>query len=106
MQACHHENERKLDQDIELIDIEDIVPASNSNSLFLCVSRALIYLTYKNDKLLKALKTCCSITESDLRSDIHLQSVLRLKLCEYLLNSAIDYDKETRMPFLRPEYSA
>ena len=104
--TCGQENDKQLDQEIELIDIEDIVPVSNANSLFLCVSRALIYMSYKNEKLLKALETCCSIKRSDLKSDIHFQSVLRLKMCEYLLHSAIGYDPDTQMPFLKPEYGA
>ena len=105
MQMSNQETEKQLGQEIELIDIEDIVPVSNANSLFLCVSRALIYMSYKNEKLLKALDTCCSIKRSDLKSDIHFQSILRLRLCEHILNSAVGYDSETQMPFLKPEYA-
>ena len=105
--SSNQETEKQVDhQEIELIDIEDIVPVSNANSLFLCVSRALIYMSYKNEKLLKALETCCSIKRTDLKSDIHFQSILRLRLCEHILNSAIGYDSETQMPFLKPEYAA
>lgn len=91
-------------QDIELIDIEDIVPPSG-NSMFLSIARTVLYLSNKNPTFLNALKSCCDIDINHNKSDIDLQSVLRAKLCDYFCTNGIVYDKERNYFHLRDEYS-
>ena len=98
-------NEPNEFKEIELIDIEDIVPIFNSNSLFLCVARTLIYISHRNECFIKALHECCDIKREDLKSDIYLQAVLRSKLCDYILKSAIVYSADTQLPRLRDEFA-
>lgn len=97
------ENQENI-QDIELVNIEDIVPAG-ANSLFLSFSRALIYMSNKNTIFTNALKTCCGISSNDLKSDIHLQNLLRVKICEYFCENAIVKDKSSNHIYLKEEYS-
>jgi len=91
-------------QDIALIDSEDIIPPG-ANSLFLSCARSLIYMSNKNATLADSLKLCCGITSNDLKSDIHLQTKLRIMLCEYLCANAIGIDKANRAVYLKEEYS-
>ena len=103
MNANFEANE--LNKEIELIDIEDIVPISNSNSLFLCVARTLIYISHRNERFINALDECCGIKRDDLRTDIYLQALLRSKLCDYILKSAIVYSADSQLPRLRDEFA-
>lgn len=91
-------------QEIELIDIEDIVP-SGGNSMFLSIARAILYLSNKNPAFIDALKSGCGIDIMHHKSDIDIQSVLRAKLCDYFCNNGIVYDKERNIFYLREEYS-
>ncbi len=91
-------------QDIELIDIEDIVP-TGGNSLFLSIARAIIYYSHKNPKFIEALQTCCDIDLTKSRKDIVLQTILRQRLCEYLcLNSTVGV-RESNNFHLQEPYS-
>jgi hypothetical protein len=88
--------------DFHLVDIEDIVPPG-ANSLFLSCARTLIYMSNRNATFTEALKLCCGITSNDLKSDIHLQNLLRIKLCEYMCENAIGL--ENSIVCLKDEYS-
>jgi hypothetical protein len=92
-------------QDIELVDIEDIVPNDN-NSLFLCMARFIIYHSFKNRKFITALQTVCDINKNDLKSDIILHQTLRIKLCEYWLNTGLYFDEKQKKTVLTQEYYA
>jgi hypothetical protein len=98
------EKEQTAITNIELVDIEDIVP-NGGNSLFLCLSRILIYMAHKNQEFLNAIQTCCSIERTDLKSDINLQKLLRRKLCEYFIENGITYDRGKKKFSLSSEYS-
>ncbi len=89
---------------IELVDIEDIVPPNGGNSLFLCIARALIYMSWKipafNDELNNR-----GISKSDLKCDIHLQATLRKMLCEYWCNNEVILNQNINNVILSEEYS-
>ena len=89
---------------IELVDIEDIIP-NGGNSLFLCVARVLIYMSYKNPTLVNALNVCCGIEKDELKSDLGLQLLLRRRLCNYLCQNGTVYDKNTKKLGLSNEYT-
>ena len=91
-------------QDIELIDIEDIVP-KGGNSLFLSCARAILYMSNKNPFFINALASCCNIDLRVVRSDIELQTLLRQRLCEYLCFNGIVWDKTKGQFYLRDEYA-
>ena len=91
-------------QDIELIDIEDIVP-SGANSLFLSCARAILYMAHKNPVFSNALNVCCHLNLNCFKSDIELQTQLRSKLCEYFYTNGILVDKSNNRIHLREEYS-
>jgi hypothetical protein len=87
----------------ELVDIEDNVP-SGGNSLFLCVARALIYMSHRNPRLIYALNSRIGIDRNYFKSDIMLQSVLRIKMCEYLVKNGVFFDASKKIFCLGPEY--
>ena len=89
---------------IELVDIEDIVP-NGGNSLFLCVARVLVYMSYKNPTLVNALNVCCGIEKAELKSDLGLQSLLRKRLCDYLCENGTVYDKTAKKLSLSNEFT-
>lgn len=91
-------------QDIELIDIEDIVP-KGGNSLFLSCARAILYMSNKNPMFISALQSCCKIDLRVVRTDIDLQSLLRQRLCEYFCSNGIVCDKTKGEFYLRDEYA-
>lgn len=91
-------------QDIELIDIEDIVPFGG-NSLFLSVARVLIYMCQKKSQFANALNLCLNLTKNDLFSDINLQNVLRTRLCEFWLKTGVHFDEKRKMFHLSREYN-
>jgi len=95
---------QEIIQDITLVDIEDIVP-SGANSLFLSCARAIIYMSNKNSILTNALKACCSIDATHLKSDLKLQNLLRIKLCEYFCETALYKDKTSNTICLKEDYS-
>lgn len=86
-------NEEKAN--FELIEVEDIVPIG-ANSLFLCLARTLIYMSCKTPKLVNALKARLDIDPELLKSDIALQSLLRIKLCEYFLENGVYFDENKK----------
>lgn len=92
-QSIRMVNEEK--QIFELIEVEDIVPMG-ANSLFLCVARTIIYLTYKNPHLLNILKSRLRINADLFKSDVALQFQLRIKLCEYFLKNGVQFDDQTK----------
>ncbi|RNA28802.1 hypothetical protein BpHYR1_024917 [Brachionus plicatilis] len=92
-------------QDIELIDIEDIVPFGG-NSLFLSVARVLIYMSQKNIQFSNALNLCINLTKNDLASDINLQSMLRTRLCEYWIKTGVHFDEKQKLFYLSKDFSA
>ncbi|CAF0762307.1 unnamed protein product [Brachionus calyciflorus] len=91
-------------QDIELVDIEDIVPIGG-NSLFLCLARVLIYMTQKNPQLTNALNLCVNLSKNDLVSDINLQNLLRIRLCEYWLKNGIHFDEKKKQFSLSKDFN-
>ena len=91
-------------QDIELIDIEDIVP-KGGNSLFLSCARAILYMSNKNPIFINALKNCCNIDLRVVKTDIELQILLRQRLCEYFCFNGIVCDKAKGEFYLREEYA-
>jgi len=88
--AVETKNDAKTE--IELVDIEDIVPIGD-NSLFLCLARVLIYMSHENANFSRALEKSCGLTGADMRSDIDLQLTLRKKLCEFFYQSGLVYSK-------------
>ncbi len=91
-------------QDIELIDIEDIVP-NDSNSLFLSCARAILYMSHKNSTFANALNLCSKINLATHKTDIQLQALLRTRMCEYFCENGIIIDKARNLIYLRDEYS-
>ena len=98
-------NSESTVRDIELVDIEDIVPSGGGNSLFLCVARVLIYMSYKNATFSNALNVCCGISRADMKSDVHLQAHLRKMVCEYWCEHGVVYDRNKNVIYLRSDYS-
>lgn len=90
-------------KDIELVDIEDNVP-NGGNSLFLCLARVIIYMSHKNPRFVNALCTSTGIDKNHLRSDLSLQSALRIRLCEYFIQNGIFFDHDKRKFILTNEY--
>ena len=90
---------------IELVDIEDIIPSYGGNSLFLCLSRFIIYMSDKNPTFSDALELCCGISKSDMKCDIQLQAILRRYLCEYWCDNCVIYDQNKNILTLSEEYS-
>ena len=91
-------------EDIELVDIEDIVPPGG-NSMFLSCARALIYMTHKNSALTAALAACSGIDLTLYKTDIQLQSFLRTTICDYFCKHGVVSDKTRGMVYLREEYA-
>lgn len=89
-------------QEIELIDIEDIVP-TGGNSLFLSCARAILYLSNKNTMFINAFNICNNIDLTIIKTDIKLQTLLRERLCEYFCINGIVYNNGRFC--LREEYS-
>ena len=77
-------------QQVELVDIEDIVPTCG-NSLFLSTARALIYMAHGNATLTRALAVCCRLDVSN-KSDVALQRVLRERMCANMCERGLLYD--------------
>ena len=65
-----------------------------------CIHKKLLNTIFTN-----ALKTSCGISSNDLKSDIHLQNLLRVKLCEYFCENGIVKDKSSNHIYLKEEYS-
>ena len=97
-------DEENTVEDIELVDIEDIVP-SGGNSMLLSCARALIYMCHKNTSLSSALAACAGIDLAMFKSDVQLQCFLRARLCEYLCKHGVVSDRVRGLVYLREEYS-
>jgi hypothetical protein len=91
-------------QDIELIDIEDIVP-TGGNSLFLSCARAILYYSHKNPTFINAMQACCNINLVQIKSDLALQALLRQRLCDYFCNNGTLSERESNTFHLREAYS-
>lgn len=98
-------NDKENVQDIELIDIEDIVPFGG-NSLFLSVARVLIYMSQKNTQFSNALNLCLNLTKNELLSDISLQNVLRSRLCEFWIKAGVYFDDKKKLFQLSKDFNA
>lgn len=98
-------NEKENVQDIELIDIEDIVPFGG-NSLFLSIARVLIYMSQKSTQFNNAVNLCLNLTKNDLLFDINLQNVLRGRLCEFWLKTGVHFDDKKKMFQLSKDFNA
>ena len=101
--ASIHQQQQSINN-IELIDVEEVTP-HDDNSLFLSVSRVLIYLSCKFVKLAKLLNDTCHISYSDLSLDSRLQGLLRLKMCQYLIENGVRFDINKRKLVLTSDYT-
>jgi len=104
MATANVEGNESAVNNIELVDIEDVIPANSSNSLFLCIARALIYMSWKNPTFSDQLNAC-GISKSDLKCDIHLQTTLRKLLCQYWLENEVMVCRKINNVILSEEYS-
>ena len=91
-------------QDIELIDIEDIVP-TGGNSLFLSCARAILYYSHKNPTFIQAMQACCDIDLTRTNTDLALQTLLRHRLCDYFCVNGTVSERESNSFYLREAYS-
>lgn len=104
MNNTHAEGNESAVNNIELVDIEDIVPSNSGNSLFLCIARALIYKSWKNPSFSDQL-SLHGISKLDLKCDINLQIALRKLLCEYWLTNCVVFSRNSNTVILNEEYS-
>lgn len=91
-------------QDIELIDIEDIVP-TDGNSLFLSCARAVLYMSHKNPTFIAAIQACCDIDLTQHKTDIGLQALIRSRICNYFCKNGVVSDTASNSFQLREAYS-